>query len=210
MGRQRLAARSSGAGRRVHVVDEPRQPSVLAIWDALSDPTRWRVLDALVMCGQASLVDLGRMVPAAKGGLGWHMARLEKAGLVELVSGTGRKRVWRALPPPALAWDPVEVAADRYASAALAEWEHVVTMRRWLRVQAWATSGRVTWPGEWTSAAVSRDYLMRLTPDELDELDTALHEVIARYRDRRPVADPHDGAEGVFLTLTAFPVRPGE
>lgn len=175
-------------------------------YDVLSDPTRLRLLDALLMLGEANATTLTRAVPSAKGAVPWQMGRLEAVGLAEVVRVDGTRKVWRARDPEPVEW-AAAMAEDPQLRLAVHELERVVTLRRMWRMQRWAAD-RELWPREWVDAAISRDYLLWLTPTELDQLDSRLHAAVEAAKEPSNVRP--DDAEPVFISLTGFPVRAGD
>lgn len=97
---------------------------------------------------------------------------------------------------------------------ALSELDRVLTQRRTDRMQRWTlekTSGK--WSHEWCSVAITTDYLMQLTPAELEALDDALHSVVERARQESVEARgraPRPDEGPVFMTISAFPFVAGE
>jgi ArsR family transcriptional regulator, cadmium/lead-responsive transcriptional repressor len=57
------------------------------LWAAVADPTRRRLLDALLAHGEATATTLARELPVTRQAVAKHLAFLDRAGLVE-----GRRR----------------------------------------------------------------------------------------------------------------------
>jgi DNA-binding transcriptional ArsR family regulator len=77
-----------------------------AVFGALADPTRRRVLALLGERGAASATDLARELPITRQAVQKHLGSLAQAGLVES-SRTGREVRYRPTPAPmseAMAW----------------------------------------------------------------------------------------------------------
>jgi DNA-binding transcriptional ArsR family regulator len=53
------------------------------LWSAVADPTRRRLLDALLAHGEATATTLARGLPVTRQAVAKHLAVLERAGLVE-------------------------------------------------------------------------------------------------------------------------------
>ena len=53
------------------------------LWAAVADPTRRRLLDALLAQGDATATTLAREVPVTRQAVAKHLAVLDRAGLVE-------------------------------------------------------------------------------------------------------------------------------
>ena len=77
-----------------------------AIFSALSDPTRRRLLAQLGQQGEASATDLAREVPVSRQAVQKHLGTLAGAGLVA-ARRSGREVLYRPTPAPmseAVAW----------------------------------------------------------------------------------------------------------
>ena len=91
-----------------------------AIFGALADPTRRRILSLVAERGNATASGLARELPISRQAIQKHLASLEAAGLVK-AAREGRERVFRATPAPlsdAVGW-MAEVGAqwdDRLAA----------------------------------------------------------------------------------------------
>jgi hypothetical protein len=81
--------------------------------------------------------------------------------------------------------------------------------RRLERYRTWLET-RASYPREWRQAANEGDYLFWLTPEELDELNRELVEMlIARGSERLTDASSRPaGALPVELLLLAYPITP--
>jgi DNA-binding transcriptional ArsR family regulator len=60
-----------------------RDDHVDELWAAVADPTRRRLLDALLAQGDATATTLAREVPVTRQAVAKHLAVLDRAGLVE-------------------------------------------------------------------------------------------------------------------------------
>jgi DNA-binding transcriptional ArsR family regulator len=77
-----------------------------AVFGALADPTRRRVLALLGTRGEASATDIARELPITRQAVQKHLGNLSEAGLVE-GRRTGREVRYRPTPAPmsdAMAW----------------------------------------------------------------------------------------------------------
>jgi DNA-binding transcriptional ArsR family regulator len=98
------------------------------LWSAVGDPTRRRVLDALLDRGEATATAVAGELPVTRQAVAKHLAVLDRAGLVE-----GRKRgrevryavrperldaAARSMAQVAAAWDTRLEAIKRIAEAA--------------------------------------------------------------------------------------------
>lgn len=65
-----------------------------ALWSAIGDPTRRRLLDALLADGGGTATSLSAAVPVTRQAVAKHLAVLDRAGLVHGVT-EGRERRYR-------------------------------------------------------------------------------------------------------------------
>jgi len=98
-----------------------------ALWTAVADPTRRRVLDALLEHGEASTTTLAQGLPVTRQAVAKHMAVLNRVGLV---TGQRRGREVRYAVRP----ERLDVAAEAMARVA-AQWD-----RRLARIKRLAES----------------------------------------------------------------------
>jgi DNA-binding transcriptional ArsR family regulator len=69
-----------------------------AVFGALSDPTRRRMLDALLQEGTTSVPRLTAELPISRQAVAKHLATLGEAGLIERAPGGGREVHYRLRP----------------------------------------------------------------------------------------------------------------
>ncbi|HEU0023775.1 MAG TPA: metalloregulator ArsR/SmtB family transcription factor [Thermoleophilaceae bacterium] len=86
-----------------------------AVFAALADPTRWRVLNLLAARGEATATTLAAELPVSRPAVVKHLGVLDRAGLVE-GRRRGREVRYRVLP------GRLEWTAERIAGVA-ADWD---------------------------------------------------------------------------------------
>jgi DNA-binding transcriptional ArsR family regulator len=86
-----------------------------AVFAALADPTRWRVLDLLALHGDGTATTIAQELPVTRPAVIKHLAVLDRAGLVES-RRHGREVRFRLRP------ERLEATARRMARIA-AEWD---------------------------------------------------------------------------------------
>jgi ArsR family transcriptional regulator, cadmium/lead-responsive transcriptional repressor len=64
------------------------------LWSAVSDPTRRRMLDLLLVDGSATATSLSEQLPVTRQAVAKHLALLDRAGLVH-GAAAGRERRYR-------------------------------------------------------------------------------------------------------------------
>jgi len=81
--------------------------SLDAIFAALADPTRRRVVETLLAEGETSVPRLTGRLPMSRQAVAKHLAALDEAGLVERSPGQGREVLYALRPgalSPATTW----------------------------------------------------------------------------------------------------------
>jgi DNA-binding transcriptional ArsR family regulator len=185
---------------------------------ALAHPLRMRIVGSLRLDGPATASGLAERLGVSSGLTSYHLRALAAAEFVEDDPdhpAKGRERWWRAAQdmtswqPGAAGDDPDAVAAEGwlagYAARRAMGWIDGWLARRSQDDQAWqAVSG-------------TSDYLVAVTPDELEVLLDQITELVRphlRSALERAAADPEaDAVEGridVRLLLQAFPRGPDD
>lgn len=185
---------------------EPGTPSILHL-DAnavkvLAHPLRSRLLSALRSGGPATATFLAERLDTNTGATSYHLRKLASVGLVEETGeGRGRERWWRAS-TEMHGFTQRDVAYDADGRAA-ADWLRHYYLRSFVdRFQHWLDVHE-TWPLEWQEVADASDYLLRLTPARLAELEAEASALFARFRNPDP-DDPE--ARPVEVHIHAFPI----
>jgi len=65
-----------------------------ALWSAIGDPTRRRMLDLLLVDGDGTATTLGRQLPVTRQAVAKHLGVLDRVGLVRSTP-TGREKRYR-------------------------------------------------------------------------------------------------------------------
>jgi DNA-binding transcriptional ArsR family regulator len=169
----------------------------------LAHPLRSRLLGALRSGGPATATALAEKLDTNTGATSYHLRKLATVGLVEeATGGHGRERWWRAA-SAMHAFTQRDVAYDADGEAA-ADWLRRFYLRSFVdRYQGWLDV-HASWPFPWQEAADASDYLLRLSPSRLQELQSELSALVARYRD----PDPDDReAQAIEVDFHAFPTE---
>lgn len=168
----------------------------------LAHPLRSRLLSALRSGGPATATVLAERLGTNTGATSYHLRKLEAVGIVEETGeGRGKERWWRAS-TDMHSFTQRDVAYDADGQAA-ADWLRRYYLRSFLdRYSAWLDE-HGSWSLEWQEVADASDYLLRVSPQRLAELETELSALLERYRD----PDPDDpDARPVEIDLHAFPL----
>jgi ArsR family transcriptional regulator, cadmium/lead-responsive transcriptional repressor len=102
-----------------------------ALWAAVGDPTRRRLLDALLACGEATATTLAGELPVTRQAVAKHLGVLGRAGLVDgrrdgrevlfAVRPDRLDEVSRAMARVAEGWDERLASIKRLAESARAQ-----------------------------------------------------------------------------------------
>lgn len=169
----------------------------------LAHPLRSRLLSALRAGGPATATALAERLDTNTGATSYHLRKLASVGIVEETGeGHGRERWWRAATESHhFTQRDVEYDPDGQAAA---DWLRRYYLRSFVdRYGAWLDH-HAAWPLSWQEVADASDYLLRLSPKRLAELEAEISAVLERYRD----PDPGDAdALPVEIHLHAFPLE---
>lgn len=152
----------------------------------LAHPLRSRLLAELRVHGQATATDLAAALDTHTGATSYHLRKLEEVGLVEDTgTGTGRRRVWRAVAEqdPTLTGvaQPDDEPLDE-DDAHAAEWLALDYLAHFEdRARGWVTRQR-GWEPVWQELCGLEDHTVQVTAEQLAALKAELDEVLQRYR----------------------------
>jgi DNA-binding MarR family transcriptional regulator len=188
-------------------VERRRQVTDVRALRALANPVRYRIFGHLMAFGAQTASECAAVVGATPSNCSYHLRELARFGLVERVdndAADGRERPWR---PTGTGFSYQVADADRDDPAA----------RRANRAlqhagiddeAALAHDAVDRYEGQtaaWQRAEASATYGLRITPDELVALGTAIDALIRPFigltRD-----DPPPDAEPVHVLVRAFPL----
>lgn len=171
---------------------------------ALAHPTRVALLDHLMAMGARTASECADAVGESASTCSWHMRQLARFGFVERAeSADGRERPWRAT-ATGFGYEPGNTSPgeERLEHAVLATQVRAEEQALLRHLEA-----RNELPPAWQEASVVHTYHLRMTPDELEalqsELDQQIRPFVALTRDDAP-----EDARPVRLHLRAY--RSGE
>lgn len=173
---------------------------------ALAHPRRLELLELLHRSGALTATQCAEALGDSPAGCSYHLRQLARYGFVEEApGGVGRERPWRRVKAGlrfSTGLDEMS-PAQRAASDLLVG---VVAARRDAWVAHWrATRDRA--PRRWREASAESDFGFWATPDEVEELNAKIYELLAPFQQRTFDEErPHDAeAELVTYLLYAFP-----
>ncbi|MFJ7997258.1 ArsR/SmtB family transcription factor [Streptomyces sp. NPDC096310] len=169
----------------------------------LAHPLRMRLLGALRHHGPATASQLAAQLGESSGATSYHLRQLAAHGFVEddPTRGKGRERWWKATHDGIRFGEDLHADTNPEVRGAVNLFLHEVATIHTQELTTWlGTAG--DWPLEWSQAADMSDFTLRLTPQQLTELNADLHAVAERYRRIGPAAED---APQVRVHLHTFP-----
>ncbi|MFE7121101.1 ArsR/SmtB family transcription factor [Streptomyces sp. NPDC057654] len=178
---------------------------------AFSHPLRMKLYRALTVARTATASQLAETVDEAVSLVSYHLRKLAAHGLIEEAepqSADGRERWWRLVSGGVSVRDrdfrdaPESVAVHSAFSRTLFR-QSAEMYERYLDEQS-------AWPQEWRSAAFSSEFLPRLTPGELAQLNDEMHALAKRWTEHGRAAEEAgdtEERENVALHFYGFPFR---
>ena len=174
---------------------------------AMAHPFRSRILDALKVDGPSTASMLATRTGQAVGSASHHLKVLAQARLVEEAPELARDRRerWWRLSSPGTRWSRAEFADDPQAVSAALAAENLALVRQFERAREWLDNQEAA--GDWLDAAFAMQHWLRLSQDELRELNRELLDVLQRWS-QRPTPDDGAEREPVLMYARAFPAQP--
>jgi DNA-binding transcriptional ArsR family regulator len=171
----------------------------------LAHPLRVQLVDQLNLHGPATATQLAARLGESSGATSYHLRQLEKYGFVEEDPGrgSGRERWWRRVAMR------ISVEAQTLTESPAARDATMLVLNEFLRgkmarIQAWRDSYE-RWPREWLDASVESSGHLRVTAEELGQVNAEIDAVITawveRTRDRQ-----RDGVADVEVQWYSYPV----
>ena len=172
----------------------------------LAHPVRSRLLAELRVHGQATATELAAALETNTGATSYHLRRLEEVGLVEDTrTGTGRRRVWRAVAAPGGLPGAVDAPVDEDDAQAI-DWLALDYLAHFGdRAQAWLRE-RGSWEPTWQEVFGLEDHTVQVTAEQATAMRAELLEVLERYR---RVGQGNPQARRVVVYTCALPVGRG-
>jgi len=178
---------------------------------ALAHPLRMQLYRGLTIARVATASQLAEQVDEAVSLVSYHLRKLAEHGLIEEAatqSADGRERWWQPASDGVSVRDedfrdaPEKAAAHTAASRLFFE-QRCDMYRRFL-------DERAHWSADWTTASDSSEWLLKLTPAELNALSKEVYALVRKYEERGRAAEAAgdtDGRENVAVHTYGFPFR---
>ena len=171
----------------------------------LAHPTRLRLLALLRELGPQTAAHLAEYVDEAPGTLSYHLSKLAAADFIEEApdaGSDGRQRWWRAR-HEATVWDTAEFSRDPEKLSAQKDMFRLLGQHYAQRFDAYVEA-TTQLPVEWVRAGFTTDRRLRLTADQLQELNTEIHELEERWLEISAQSTEANGAEEVFFLAQGY------
>lgn len=168
---------------------------------AIAHPLRWQILDALRSSDEPlTATQVSDIVGESPANCSFHLRTLAKYGFIEEAGGgKGRSRPWRARDVG------IQIAEDRDhpAPEGARELRDILRSRSFRAIEKWENQDVREAATAWQDAALSAEWELRLTVDELQQLNNDVMALLERYtrRDRSP-----DDAVRAKVLAWAFPL----
>ncbi|MPZ59715.1 MAG: helix-turn-helix domain-containing protein [Propionibacteriales bacterium] len=171
---------------------------------ALAHPVRLRMLGSLRIDGPSTASRLAEQLGLNTGATSYHLRQLAQHGFIEEDADRGnqRDRWWRATHrfthvDEAPAEPAARDAADAFAQAAV-----IVQSQALQR----AVEERPSLPDEWRRVSTSNDVVLRLTPEQAEQLTRRVVDLMMETYQRTPEpAEPVPGTRTVMFQFHTFP-----
>jgi hypothetical protein len=172
---------------------------------ALTHPVRLALLEVLTLEGPLTATAAGEIIGESPTTCSFHFRQLAKYGFVEEAgNGPGRQRPWK-LAHIGLRFS--DVSEDPEMSIAAKSLERMMLDRAFGRQQNFYDT-RSSYPKEWQEGSGAYETILRVTVDELKEVEQEFMTIFDRFRGR--LADPSQSPPDslpVEVLLFAFPMR---
>lgn len=203
-----MSSNSSGQGA-AGAAAESRELTDPRTMRALTHPVRLALLNALALEGPLTATRAGELIGEPPNSCSFHLRQLAKYGFVEEAgSGPGRNRPWRL---SSLGMHFGDLGDDPEAKLAARGLSRMLRELYFTRLQEFYDS-RTDYPQEWQAVTGGREFLLHVSPGELQAVNAEITAIIDRYRDRLtdPALRPRD-ALPIEMLLFSYPMRlPGQ
>lgn len=170
---------------------------------AMAHPLRWRILDVLRSSSEPlTATQVSEEVGESPANCSFHLRTLAKYGFIEEAGGgKGRSRPWRARDVQIEISDQEDGTPPEGARAL----RTLIRDRAFRSIEAWEQGNSRAYPQPWRDAAMSAEWELKLTLDDLREIQDEVKAILDRYTAREKA--PDDAVRAKVLAW-AFPVGP--
>ncbi|MDQ2750862.1 MAG: helix-turn-helix domain-containing protein [Actinomycetota bacterium] len=172
---------------------------------ALTHPVRLALLEVLLLEGPVTATQAGELIDEPPNTCSFHLRQLAKYGFVEEAGpGPGRNRPWRLT---SIGMHFSGVNADSETRLAARGLQRMLLERYLARVQDFFEN-QSDYPPAWREASGASEFILHVSPDELQAMNAEIATVLNRYRGRLEDSTlrPVDSAP-VQALLFAYPLK---
>jgi DNA-binding transcriptional ArsR family regulator len=186
----------------------PRKITDARTLRALAHPVRIALMEELALGGAMTATEVGELIGETATTCSFHLRQLAKYGFVEEAGGgQGRARPWR-LASMGMSFAP---SGDPEAEIATDAVLQLFRERQFARYQTWRMT-KASYAPQWRKAAGDSQFLFYLTPEELQQLNTEVVDVLRRWaalegRLENPARRP-PGSAPVETLVLSHPIAP--
>jgi len=170
---------------------------------AMAHPLRWQILDVLRSSADPmTATQVSEEVGESPANCSFHLRTLAKYGFIEEAGGgKGRSRPWRARDVEIDVVDDPRTDGSTGARAM----RDILRSRAFQSIEAWEQGRTHTYPPVWREAAMAAEWQLKLTVEDLAQIQLEFKAILDRYtaRDKAPA----DAVPAKVLAW-AFPIGP--
>jgi DNA-binding transcriptional ArsR family regulator len=154
---------------------------------AVSHPVRIAIIEELTMGGAMTATEVGERIGESPTTCSFHLRQLAKYGWVEEAGGgKGRARPWRMT---SFGFETPSTHDDPDTDVAASTLHRLLRERQLARYETWIET-RAAYPRRWRQAVSDSEYLLYLTPEELEQLNRDVQAAIVPWVREDRVSDP--------------------
>jgi len=170
---------------------------------AMAHPLRWQILDVLrSSASPMTATEISEQVGESPANCSFHLRTLAKYGFIEEAGGgKGRSRPWRARDVEIDVVDDPQTDGPSGARAM----RDVLRGRAFQAIEAWEQGNTHPYPPVWREAAMAAEWQLKLTAEDLAQIQLEFKAILDRYTSRDKV--PDDAVPAKVLAW-AFPIGP--
>lgn len=167
----------------------------------MAHPLRWQILDVLRSSAEPmTATEISEQVGESPANCSFHLRTLAKYGFIEEAGGgKGRSRPWRARDVE------IDVVDDPHTDgpSGARAMRDVLRSRAFQAIEAWEQGNTHAYPPVWREAAMAAEWQLKLTVEDLAQIQLEFKAILDRYTSR-PKA-PDDAVPAKVLAW-AFPI----
>lgn len=194
------------------MTESERRITDLDALKVFTHPLRIRLYRALYTSREATASHLADQVDEAVSLVSYHLRKMAAHGFIVEAPGhddDGRERWWTVSSERGFTFRTADFDDRPEGVAVLSQVTRQLLATRADRYEQYLDE-QAAWPGEWTSAAFTSEFMPRLTAAELQQMADEIVELMQRWTDRGRTAEragDTEGREHVAVQMYGFPFR---